>query len=48
MNNLDKMPGCQQYAENLHKVVMKFNISIDTARNLYGQYTIKEWNELLS
>lgn len=48
MNNLNLLPPCMQYADNLLAAVRKFKITMDQARNLYGQYTIKEWNELLT
>lgn len=41
------LPPCAMYARFLEMAVEKLNITIDEARNLYGKYTIKEWETLL-
>lgn len=42
------LPPSKTYGENIYKAMMKFNISESEARKRYGQYTISQWNELLS
>ena len=47
-NGGEVLPPSKIYGENIHKAMMKFNISDSEARKKYGQYTISQWNELLS
>lgn len=47
-NNIDILPTCNDYALFLRKASIKFNISIDACRNLYGKYTYRQWNNLLN
>ena len=44
----DVLPPSKTYGENIYKAMQKFNISDSEARKKYGQYTISQWNELLS
>lgn len=46
MENL--LPNIQDYRHFLESAVKKFNIDINTARNLYGKYTYKQWIQLLN
>jgi len=43
----DYLPPAKTYKENLAKAMDKFDISDNEARKRYGQYTIKQWSELL-
>ncbi len=47
-NGGDVLPPSKTYGENIYKAMQKFNISDSEARKKYGQYTISQWNELLS
>jgi len=42
------IPTVADYTEYLKRVVKKFNISIDEARDRYGKLTYKQWNNLLN
>lgn len=44
----DVLPPSKTYGENIYKAMQKFNISDSEARKKYGQYTISEWENLLS
>lgn len=46
MIDIDKIPSCKMYSGLLYKIVEKEDISMDTARDRYGLYTIKQWMEL--
>jgi hypothetical protein len=41
------LPPSKTYGENIAKAMEKFDISSNEARKKYGQYTIKQWSELL-
>jgi hypothetical protein len=45
---LNVLPTVSDYTNYLNKVVNKFNISINEARNRYGKLTYKQWNNLLN
>ena len=44
----DVLPPSKTYGENIYKAMQKFNISDSEARKKYGQYTISQWEDLLS
>lgn len=46
--NENKLPPCEMYHCLILAASLKFNISVAKARSRYGQYTIKQWNELLN
>lgn len=46
--NKELFPPIKLYSEYLHKIVVKFGISIDNARNKYGLYTINQFENLLN
>lgn len=48
MKNLKKLPTCKHYGEFLAQAVQKINISINEARAKYGQFTYKQWYNLLN
>jgi len=43
----DKWPPTDLYREYLSQAHNKFNITYEEARQKYGLYTIREWEELL-
>ena len=43
----NSLPPCQLYKRYLEIATEKLDISIEDARNKYGQYTVKEWEQLL-
>lgn len=43
----NKLPAVELYKRFLELAQEKLNISINEARNKYGLYTIKQWEELL-
>jgi hypothetical protein len=45
--NQDKWPPVEYYRSYLGEACRKFDIEMNEARNRYGLYTIKEWEELL-
>lgn len=45
--NREKLPPISLYKQYLDRVVEKFKISINEARNKFGLYTITEWEKLL-
>lgn len=47
MQNSDLIPTIIDYTKFLYSAVTKFNIDINTARKKYGNFTYKQWNQLL-
>ena len=45
---METLPTVSDYRNFLEKAVNKFNLTINQARNLYGNFTYKQWNELLN
>ena len=43
----NKLPTCADYKNFLNQAILKFNISIDEARNKFGLYTYGQWQKLL-
>ena len=43
----DCLPTCTDYAHFLDAAIEKLKISRDEARAKYGQYTYRQWKELL-
>jgi hypothetical protein len=46
MKNL--IPTIKDYTHFLECAKVKFNIDINTARNLYGKFTYLQWHKLLN
>lgn len=46
--NEDVLPGILLYRKYLNIASIRFNKTLDEIRDLYGLYTIKEWNDLLN
>jgi hypothetical protein len=46
MNKNDKLPAITLYRKYLNIASIRFNKPIDEIRDLYGLFTIKEWNNL--
>ena len=44
---LNTIPTSMDYSNYLYRAVAKFNIDVNQARNKYGTFTYKEWEELL-
>jgi hypothetical protein len=44
----DVLPPTKIYGENIYEAMNKFKISDSEARKKYGQFTINQWNDLLS
>lgn len=42
------LPTSKVYGYNLYKAIQKFGISESEARSKYGNYTIKQWDDLLN
>ena len=45
--NQEKLPPIELYSRFLDIAVEKLSITKDEARSKYGQFTIKEWEQLL-
>jgi len=43
----ESLPSCHLYGRYLEIAVEKLGISENEARSLYGQYSVKQWEELL-
>jgi len=43
----DSLPGCHLYGRYLEIAVEKLGITETEARTKYGQYTVKQWEQLL-
>lgn len=46
MNN--KIPPCSLYSKYLDLIIAKLSITVTEARNRYGLFTIKQWDNLLN
>ena len=44
----NKLPPSRLYSKLLYKATIKFNINMETARDRYGLFTLKQWCELFS
>ena len=48
MKNINNfLPTCTEYASFLDRAVEELKISIDEARNKYGNFSKKQWKKLL-
>ncbi len=45
---MDTLPTCTNYSNFLDRAMNTFNISRNEARNKYGSFTNKQWDDLLS
>ena len=43
----ESLPGCHLYGRFLEMAEERLNITKDEARAKYGQYTVKQWEQLL-
>lgn len=48
MQHQNKIPTCYEYSILLQKAIFKFKITIEQARKKYGQFSQKEWHDLLN
>ena len=46
-NESDLLPTVSEYSEFLHKICAKTGMEIEEARQKYGLFSVKQWNELL-
>lgn len=46
--NADVLPPAIEYGENIRAASAKFGISIDNCRLFFGNYTIEQWNKILT
>ena len=45
---INHLPSIMEYSQNLDKVIKILNIGRNEARNKFGKFTVKQWNELLT
>ena len=46
--NEDVLPPAVEYGENIRAASAKLGLSIDKCRELFGNYTIKQWKGILA
>lgn len=46
--NADVLPPAIEYGENIRAASAKFGISINNCRLFFGNYTIEQWNKILT
>jgi hypothetical protein len=44
---LNTIPSSMDYSTYLYRAVSKFSIDVNQARNKYGTFTYKEWEDVL-